>query len=140
MPAQAHHSRKPLAVAVALAILFALAPLVVKDQFTIQVLLQILLFGALGAAWNLVGGFLGRISFPLYLIHVMPLLWLRYFIKSRQLGSPYDTLCLALYLAVIVAAAYVLHLLIERPFQRWSQRLVRQRLPADLVAKSTGVA
>jgi branched-chain amino acid transport system permease protein len=63
MPAQAHHSRKPLAVAVAVAILFALAPLVVKDQFTIQVLLQILLFGALGAAWNLVGGFLGRISF-----------------------------------------------------------------------------
>lgn len=63
MPAKARHSRAPLAAAVVIAVLFALAPLFVKDQFTIQVLLLILLFGALGAAWNLVGGFLGRISF-----------------------------------------------------------------------------
>jgi branched-chain amino acid transport system permease protein len=62
-PAQANHSRLPLAGAVVVAILFALAPLVVNDQFTIQVMLQVLMFGALGAAWNLVGGFLGRISF-----------------------------------------------------------------------------
>jgi branched-chain amino acid transport system permease protein len=63
MPAKARYSRAPLAAAVILALLFASAPLFIKDQFTIQVLLQILLFGALGAAWNLVGGFLGRVSF-----------------------------------------------------------------------------
>lgn len=63
MPAKARHSRAPLAAAVVLAILFALVPFFVTDQFTIQVLLLVLLFGALGAAWNLVGGFLGRISF-----------------------------------------------------------------------------
>lgn len=63
MPAKARHSRAPLAAAVVLAVLFALVPFFVTDQFTIQVLLLVLLFGALGAAWNLVGGFLGRISF-----------------------------------------------------------------------------
>ncbi|OZI19063.1 branched-chain amino acid ABC transporter permease [Bordetella genomosp. 9] len=63
MPAKAKHSRAPLVAAFAVALLFALAPLFIKDQFTIQVLLLVLMFGALGAAWNLVGGFLGRISF-----------------------------------------------------------------------------
>nr|WP_232338287.1 branched-chain amino acid ABC transporter permease [Bordetella flabilis] len=63
MPAKARYSRAPLVAAVALAVVFALAPVFISDQFTIQVLLQVLLFGALGAAWNLVGGFLGRVSF-----------------------------------------------------------------------------
>jgi branched-chain amino acid transport system permease protein len=63
MPAKAKHSRAPLLAAFAAAVLLALVPLFVTDQFTIQVLLLVLLFGALGAAWNLVGGFLGRISF-----------------------------------------------------------------------------
>uniref|UniRef100_UPI0039EE1051 branched-chain amino acid ABC transporter permease n=1 Tax=Bordetella sputigena TaxID=1416810 RepID=UPI0039EE1051 len=63
MPAKARHSRAPLVAAFVVAVLFALAPLFIKDQFTIQVLLLVLMFGALGAAWNLVGGFLGRISF-----------------------------------------------------------------------------
>lgn len=63
MPAKAKHSRAPLVAAFLVAVLFALAPLFVTDQFTIQVLLLVLMFGALGAAWNLVGGFLGRISF-----------------------------------------------------------------------------
>ena len=41
----------------------ALVPAVVTDSFTLQVLLLAIMFGALGACWNLVGGFLGRISF-----------------------------------------------------------------------------
>ena len=40
----------------------ALVPAVVTDSFTLQVLLLAIMFGALGACWNLVGGFL-RISF-----------------------------------------------------------------------------
>ncbi|MDR3454177.1 MAG: branched-chain amino acid ABC transporter permease [Rhodoferax sp.] len=56
-------SRLPLLAAVVLAALLALVPVVVKDSFTIQVLLLAIMFGALGASWNLVGGFLGRISF-----------------------------------------------------------------------------
>lgn len=53
----------PVAVALAAAVLLALVPLVVTDSFTQQVLLLAIMFGALGACWNLVGGFLGRISF-----------------------------------------------------------------------------
>jgi branched-chain amino acid transport system permease protein len=56
-------SRLPPLAAVVVAALLALVPLVVKDSFTIQVLLLVIMFGALGASWNLVGGFLGRISF-----------------------------------------------------------------------------
>lgn len=53
----------PLALAVGVAVLLALVPVIIKDAFTLQVLLLAIMFGALGACWNLVGGFLGRISF-----------------------------------------------------------------------------
>jgi branched-chain amino acid transport system permease protein len=56
-------SRLVLLAACVVAVLLALVPLVVKDSFTIQVLLLVIMFGALGASWNLVGGFLGRVSF-----------------------------------------------------------------------------
>lgn len=55
--------RTSLPIAVALAVLLALAPLLIRDTFTLQVLLLTIAFGGLGACWNLVGGFLGRISF-----------------------------------------------------------------------------
>lgn len=42
---------------------FAAFPFVVADPFYQQIVVMGLMFGALGAAWNLVGGFLGRISF-----------------------------------------------------------------------------
>ena len=48
-----------LAVAALLALGLALVPAVVTDSFTLQVLLLAIMFGALGACWNLVGGFLG---------------------------------------------------------------------------------
>jgi len=55
--------RWPVAAAAGVAVVLALVPTVVKDAFTLQVLLLAIMFGALGACWNLVGGFLGRISF-----------------------------------------------------------------------------
>ncbi len=55
--------RLPLLLAAALALLMALAPVFTHDGFILQVLFKTLLFGALGASWSLVGGFLGRISF-----------------------------------------------------------------------------
>lgn len=61
--AKAHAPRLPLWIAVVLAVALALVPLFVKDSFTLQVLLLVLMFGALGASWNLVGGLLGRVSF-----------------------------------------------------------------------------
>jgi branched-chain amino acid transport system permease protein len=56
-------ARAPLLLASCLALLMALAPLFTHDGFILQVLFKTLLFGALGASWSLVGGFLGRISF-----------------------------------------------------------------------------
>jgi branched-chain amino acid transport system permease protein len=63
VPAGVGIARLPLLIAAAIAVVLALVPVVVHDSFTLQVLLLMLMFGALGAAWNLVGGFLGRISF-----------------------------------------------------------------------------
>ncbi len=60
---QAGLPKWPIAVALLAAALLALVPLAVRDAFTLQVLLLAIMFGALGACWNLVGGFLGRISF-----------------------------------------------------------------------------
>jgi branched-chain amino acid transport system permease protein len=55
--------RWPVAAAALLCAALALLPALVRDAFTLQVLLLTLMFGALGACWNLVGGFLGRVSF-----------------------------------------------------------------------------
>ena len=53
----------PVLWAAVIALALGLLPFVVKDSFTLQVLLLAIMFGALGASWNLVGGFLGRVSF-----------------------------------------------------------------------------
>lgn len=49
-----------LLVAVVALVVF---PFLVPDPFSQQVVVMMLMYGALGAAWNLVGGFLGRVSF-----------------------------------------------------------------------------
>jgi len=48
---------------VLVAVALAVFPLAVTDPFSQQVVVMTLMYGALGAAWNLVGGFLGRVSF-----------------------------------------------------------------------------
>jgi branched-chain amino acid transport system permease protein len=62
-PSRAHPDRRLLYGASAIGLILACVPLAIKDSFVLQVLLLVVMFGALGAAWNLVGGFLGRISF-----------------------------------------------------------------------------
>ena len=56
-------SRTGAAVLALAVVLLAAFPLVVGDPFYQQVVVMMLMYGALGAAWNLVGGFLGRVSF-----------------------------------------------------------------------------
>jgi len=60
-PAAARSWGVPLAAAVTLAL--AAFPFAITDPFYQQIVVMTLMYGALGAAWNLVGGFLGRISF-----------------------------------------------------------------------------
>jgi len=71
--------------------------------------------------------FLGRISFPLYLVHVMALMWLRYFVISHGLGWPLAPMILVAAIIVLIAVSYGLHRLIERPTHSWARRWLRRR-------------
>ena len=66
--------------------------------------------------------FLGRISFPLYLVHVTPLLWL----VSRYHRTPLDpvtaTAAIFAYMAFCLGLATLLNRLVERPSHRWIRR------------------
>lgn len=44
-------------------IALAILPLAAPSPVVMQIIFYVLLFGALGSAWNLVGGYLGRVSF-----------------------------------------------------------------------------
>ncbi len=67
-------------------------PFVVTDPFYQQIVVMALMYGALGAAWNLVGGFLGRVSFGhavfLGLGAYTPLLLLHHVKLSPWFGIP----------------------------------------------------
>jgi peptidoglycan/LPS O-acetylase OafA/YrhL len=66
--------------------------------------------------------FLGKISFPLYLIHDVPLVWLTYRFNS----SSSSIALLALYLILCLLVATTLHYAVERPAhalgRRWTDR------------------
>jgi peptidoglycan/LPS O-acetylase OafA/YrhL len=66
--------------------------------------------------------FLGRISFPLYLLHAMPLLWLGYHLHSSNAGPIVSIAALLLYVALSIGMAALLHVAIERPSHRWGRR------------------
>jgi peptidoglycan/LPS O-acetylase OafA/YrhL len=66
--------------------------------------------------------FLGRISFPLYLLHVMPLLWLGYRLQSGHVAAVLSIAALLLYVALIIGLAALLHVAVERPSHRWGRR------------------
>ena len=59
--------------------------------------------------------FIGRISFPLYLIHVTPLFWLRYHIGGVVMPELQIGTILILYVIFCVVCATVLHAFIEIP-------------------------
>ena len=64
---------------------------------------------------------LGRISFPLYLIHVMPLLWLGYNLTNYAHPGWAGLVAFGLYAAFAVSLAWALHLLVERPTHRFAR-------------------
>jgi peptidoglycan/LPS O-acetylase OafA/YrhL len=78
--------------------------------------------------------FLGRISFPLYLIHVMPLTWLRYNIATYPVPEWFAHVALALTLVFIFASAWVLHVTVERPAHRFARDAMRPRGEATVLA------
>lgn len=79
---------------------------------------------------------LGRISFPLYLVHVTPMLWLVSRYRLAPLGPVAASALVLAYIAGCLALATVLHRLVERPSHGWIRRWLtpgsgpRVRLPA----------
>jgi peptidoglycan/LPS O-acetylase OafA/YrhL len=76
--------------------------------------------------------FFGGISFPLYLVHVIPLLWLRYFLQAN--GAAYSPLqksaALICWAVGCILTATLLHFYVEKPFhalgRKWAGERVRQ--------------
>lgn len=69
--------------------------------------------------------FLGRISFPLYLVHVTPLLWLVSHNRVAPPGPLAASGLIATYIAGCLGLASLLHHLVERPSHRWIKRWLR---------------
>jgi peptidoglycan/LPS O-acetylase OafA/YrhL len=74
--------------------------------------------------------FLGEISFPLYLVHFVPVLWLQYFLRTT--GSAYSHgqiwLAMGCWAIVCIALATLLHYLVEKPFHAWGRRWAGERV------------
>lgn len=75
---------------------------------------------------------LGRISFPLYLVHVMALTWIRYHIELAPPPEWEKLVGLGLYLTFCLALAWLLHIFVERP----THRLAREAFPAARAARA----
>ena len=72
--------------------------------------------------------FLGRISFPLYLVHVMPLFWLVWHFRNTSLRPLEASGIIVVYIFVNIGMATLLHYLVERPSQRLAQNRLRPML------------
>jgi peptidoglycan/LPS O-acetylase OafA/YrhL len=74
--------------------------------------------------------FLGEISFPLYLAHFVPLLWLRYYLHSQSVNySNIEILAWLLAWAVgCIVVATLLHYFVEAPFHKWGRRWAGERV------------
>jgi peptidoglycan/LPS O-acetylase OafA/YrhL len=76
--------------------------------------------------------FLGRISFPLYLLHVMPLLWLGYHLRIAHASVFISVVSASLYVALVIGAATVLNVAVERPAHRWGRRWTQRDPPGHV--------
>ena len=66
--------------------------------------------------------FLGRISFPLYLLHLTPLLWLSAHVRLASLDPAETAILLFGYVAFCLGLASFLHHAVERPLHAWAKR------------------
>ena len=66
--------------------------------------------------------FLGRISFPLYLLHVTPLLMLTFRFIGVAVPSWAGLALMASFLLGCFGISFLLHITIERPSHRWGRR------------------
>ena len=67
---------------------------------------------------------LGEISFPLYLVHVMPLSWLRFRLFTDHAGELEKVTAIALVTIFVFALAWLLHLYVEKPTHRFARKAI----------------
>jgi peptidoglycan/LPS O-acetylase OafA/YrhL len=116
-----------------------IAALSYRGGFLSNFLFALLLYGLAfqrGVVNNLLASriavFLGEISFPLYLIHLVPLLWLRYLVFwSGAIYPPVEKSAALICWAVgCIVVATLLHYVVEKPFhalgRRWAGTRVAQ--------------
>jgi peptidoglycan/LPS O-acetylase OafA/YrhL len=74
--------------------------------------------------------FLGEISFPLYLAHVTPLLWLRYFMQTngRRFSPAEKSASLLCWAIGCIVLATLLHYFVEKPCHAWGRRWAGERV------------
>jgi peptidoglycan/LPS O-acetylase OafA/YrhL len=75
--------------------------------------------------------FLGNISFPLYLTHVVPLLWLHYFmlLNGARLSTFQKSAALMCWAIGCFSMATLLHHFVENPFHELGRRWAGARVP-----------
>jgi len=69
--------------------------------------------------------FLGKISFPLYLLHVMPILAANYFSRIHKVTDLVYHAIIIITLAAVIAISWILHRLVERRAHSFSQTFGR---------------
>jgi peptidoglycan/LPS O-acetylase OafA/YrhL len=79
---------------------------------------------------------LGAISFPLYLVHVMALSWLRFTLEQDHAGSTDRLAATALLGVFIFALAWLLHLYDEKPSHRFARRAITPEVAGAPAAAS----
>jgi peptidoglycan/LPS O-acetylase OafA/YrhL len=79
-----------------------------------------------------VAQFLGRISFPLYLLHVMPLLCLGYHLRIAHAPVFIIVVSTLLYVALVIGGAAALNIAVERPSHRWGRRWTQKDPPGHV--------
>ena len=79
---------------------------------------------------------LGLISFPLYLLHVMALSWLRFTLDEDHAGGTERLAATALLCVFVFALAWLLHLYVEQPSHRFARRAIAPEGEAAPVAVS----
>jgi len=105
-----------------LAFYFGLGGLAAPAGFALLILCLSFRTGALDALLSSQPAvFLGRISFPLYLIHLMPLLWLSSHVRIGGLGAANTVILLGGYIAFCLGSASFLHFAVERPLHAWAR-------------------
>jgi peptidoglycan/LPS O-acetylase OafA/YrhL len=114
-------------LAVALTAVAAVVPLgTAAMPFLFSVLILALSFNPGGIVDRFIGSraivYLGRISFPLYLVHIMPLRAMNF--HANQIALPYPAL-VAIYFVAMLALASALHRFVERPANALAHRAAK---------------